>query len=723
MYNQQPPQPQPQQQSESIDQSQQQNNNSDSLIFKKPISSLYTKSKSKKEDNIDNKIHNKSPSSSTEDLYNNIEQQQQQQQQQSQQQQQYHSPPYRIVSQEYPAIEEEEELEEGEIKTMTLHPNQQQQQYLKPNNHDNSKQSVSPIHSITSPMISGSSSNQSKRSHKRASSHGGPSKSNIQYLYQSNSPPNSTISYLSPQYPTSILKQYPLQASPTTTTTTTTPPSTTITSSTPGSNSNNSNNNKNKTWSPSATRKKNKVQLDPSLFQQQQQQQVDSNSPPISPRNINRDVNHRRAISWEPPLDGKPLETLNQIIKEKKDAILQRERELMIKQKMLYNLSTNQQSPSVQSPPLITSPTSVLSTSSSSSSTSSSPSSMSSNNNMLSPSNISPPTSLSPSPLTQSTTPTTTPHVMKHNRSKSDTNTVLKLNLLKRSNQQSQQQQQSAPSIDHQTQQQQQYIPVSNEMTHHTSIGFVPIKKIQSSTIDGTKSPKLLHSSPRNPAYLEGSNNGTPHHKQQGSGSSSTSLYSPLTTTTTTTTTTSTTSPILSSYPRRKSVDPLTFLSNSHLAGNGVGGRGGGRNSINSQILNSLKNMDLDEFEEEIDKEIQNVILQTKNLQDKVVLLERVRCAAPDPLLMLFGDNCRTVSKKSHKQQQQQQQLQQQQSPQLPQHPTISFQDTPHIGIPTATSRNKPHIHMATRCPDKTKSKNLVSSLPRSSAFSPPPRS
>ncbi|EGC38148.1 hypothetical protein DICPUDRAFT_93901 [Dictyostelium purpureum] len=160
--------------------------------------------------------------------------------------------------------------------------------------------------------------------------------------------------------------------------------------------------------------------------------------------------------------------------------------------------------------------------------------------------------------------------------------------------------------------------------------------------------------------------------------------------------------------------------------------------------------MNLDEFEEELDKEIQQVILQTKNIQGKMDLLERARCSAPDPLLMLFGENCKTVidKKYNHHHHQPSQPspiisnlsgsanhnnspvllsssntLQQQNilSPNLNQninYPT--FQDTrPHNGVTTRTSRKKP-TNMNSRCPDKSKSKNLNPSLmPRASAFSP----
>eukprot|EP01113_Clastostelium_recurvatum_P045182 TRINITY_DN7729_c0_g1_i2.p1 TRINITY_DN7729_c0_g1~~TRINITY_DN7729_c0_g1_i2.p1 ORF type:complete len:800 (-),score=148.08 TRINITY_DN7729_c0_g1_i2:40-2079(-) len=48
---------------------------------------------------------------------------------------------------------------------------------------------------------------------------------------------------------------------------------------------------------------------------------------------------------------------------------------------------------------------------------------------------------------------------------------------------------------------------------------------------------------------------------------------------------------------------------------------------------------------EDIEEEIEWIRQKTQDIQDKVEILERVRCQAPDPLAMLFGDNGRSMGR------------------------------------------------------------------------------
>eukprot|EP01133_Synstelium_polycarpum_P006508 gene6508-7538_t len=279
---------------------------------------------------------------------------------------------------------------------------------------------------------------------------------------------------------------------------------------------------------------------------------------------------HRRTVSWEPPLEGESLEALNQIIKEKKDALLMRERELMLQQRMLNEniRGTHQSSPSASSSP--------------------------------------PNSNFRPSITEDGNSSPMSPHTAniksKHNRSKSDTNTLVKLHLLKK--------QQADSSSFH---------PISSG-EHY--LAPIPQKspKILSPN-DGSRSPRNIVS-PRPMSKQEYSDyvEKQLHYKQQ---------QDRLTTTTTTTTTTSMTSPIHTNYSRRKSVDPMTLLAASNSMASPItsssSSRAPPKNILSTQYLNSLINMDLHELEEEIDKEIQQVILHTKTIQGKVDLLERSR--------------------------------------------------------------------------------------------------
>ncbi|KAF2077355.1 hypothetical protein CYY_001358 [Polysphondylium violaceum] len=710
-----------------------------------------------------------------------------------------------------------------------------------------------------------------KRSHKRSNSHGLPSKPILYHSPPANQyllPPTQTspltinpnvnvLPTINARSPTTIL--YTANLSPPSSISLVKSPTIGILSNNNYNNSNysisngNNSNNSHRTWSPSTTGRKKKPPIDPLLFIAPQQQQqplslsipipippqhhmdVNGNksSPPASPRTRElKDINHRRAVSWDTQVGKQqPIEKLNQIIKEKREAILQRERELLIKQKILeheFNSRTNSNNNEIGTSPSITTP---LSSSIGSSSTVAVPSS---SNSTPSPHGTSPPI---PSLLIQSPpiqvqqqqqqqqvtplqqSPLNRP-VVKHNRSKSDTVSVMK-NLSNLKNQQLQQQQQqqlqlllnqhhlqSPPSLSSSSPSQQQYVtsPITNSKKSTTRI---PIN-----------SPKLQHSSTSN----------LHHYSISSSSNNNSNNNSPAATTTTTTTylsspvlsaglqpipqhysstsvslvsSPSTSSSSISKAPRRKSVDPMTFISlnqqQNYIVNNNNNAnhqytnhklyhqqqqyyqhqqllqqhynqqqqqqhynqqylhqhqqqyqqhqhqqqqqysKHNSNSFITAQILNSLKNMDIEEFEEELDKEIQQVILQTKSIQGKVDLLERVRCTAPDPLLMLFGENCKSVVQNKKSSSISPSTTSSAFSPAFtssnnnninnninnnntysPIVDGISFQDTRPLGVPTRTSRKKP-IQSLSRCPDKTKSKNL-NSLPRASAFSPPPR-
>ncbi|KYQ89688.1 hypothetical protein DLAC_09655 [Tieghemostelium lacteum] len=606
---------------------------------------------------------------------------------------QYHSPPYsnRII--QSPNIVD-----------------QQQQQYTIIKEEDDrillfedpTKRSISPIYTSSVP----------KRTHKRSNSHNPPSKS----ILYTNSPPISS-------------NQPPLYIS--------SPPNIKSPPIIYNSNYINSNNNSNKniTWSPSATKKKGqlKTSLDPSIFLplnggglshtslSHGSSPVDGRSPPLSPRNSNSNninvnsnpisINHKRGVSWEPQLQGKSFEALNQLIKEKKESILQREKELLLKQKIIDSkLSSSPPSSGGSIPiPQSSGTTQVVST------TTSGPSS--------------PPISMM-APIQQPPV-----RVLKHNRSKSDTTTILKLNnALKKS------------GVTNPSQQPvNNYIIISEPMVPQNSTSTTtttttttilsptpsPIPKLGKdsvgSGVSGNKSPSYQNklyttTSPRTPPFIIT----TPQQQQQQQQEN----Y------------------MKQQKQRRKSVDPNTLIHQHHIQQqqhyltptlNSATSKLKTSTYNLQQLLSSLKSWDLDEFEEEIDKEIQQVILQTKNIQGKVDLLERVRCTAPDPLLMLFGENCKninttTTSTNNNNNNGNSNNINNSKSPNIKYNKFIS---SPHLyQVPSSNNNNNVYYpaseHSTTiiynefsnggrGCPDKSKSKNL-NSLPRSSAFSPPPR-
>ncbi|GAM26863.1 hypothetical protein SAMD00019534_100380 [Acytostelium subglobosum LB1] len=442
-----------------------------------------------------------------------------------------------------------------------------------------------------------------------------------------------------------------------------------------------------RTWSPSRVRKSKSGTTMEQITSQLPNMMISSNiaagggavtttspkdlhviSPALSPRG----GEHRRTISWEAPIEGESLEALNQLIKEKKDALLHRERELLQQQRMLSE-------------------------------------SLKYAGDM--------PVGVMPNPPITSLK-------SKHNRSKSDTNTIVKLNQMKKQNEQ--------PG----------YNSTSSEQQYQQYLLPMAVKSPKTNlTPNESRSPRP-HSTPRpiSKEYNE-------YHKQQQQQQQQqqSQLY-PHVTTTTTTTTTSTTSP-LTAYSRRKSVDPYQFASlnsashlNSRTPIGGSGGASFNKPTLSNQYFNNLMQMDLHELEEEIDKEIQQVILQTKSIEGKVEMLERVRCTAPDPLLMLFGENCRPPNVQKTNKSKQSTSMSPSTlspannpntfvtSPSLVHYPSNSSSSATFTNIPyeptTTTSHNKPihHHHPSTRGPDRSKSKNLSSAIPRSSAFSPPPR-
>ncbi|EFA80334.1 hypothetical protein PPL_07167 [Heterostelium album PN500] len=650
--------------------------------------------------------------------------------------QQYHSPSYSRIIQ--PPIEEDVLYQQQQ---QHLQQQQQQQQQTPPQLHiDYIRRSTSPTSMMNTLQVSPSSSNTQKRTHKRSNSHG-PLFRSSQQQQQQHQQLQQQI-YSSPQQLQQLQQQqqqyshysqqppilYPIHSSPPNVSGSRPLLSPSVISRSNSSNGLGSGAGSYGTWSPSTHTRVKKTGSKLSVEQQLQHLQgllnsttpkdLVTTSPTLSPRstgnnNNNNSINnnnnvggvnmlaandhHRRTVSWEPPLEGESLETLNQIIKEKKDALLMRERELKKQQKMINETLKNN-------------------------------------------SHSSPPNVLEPSPLSSSSTlitpPISTPPTIKskHNRSKSDTNTLVKLQLLKK--------QPSTSNLMNDMDQQQQQHLQQLQMQQQQYLSPVAIKspKVLSPN-DGSRSPRP-HSSPRPITKAEYNEYLKQQQQQQ--------MY-PHVTTTTTTTTTSTTSPLShQNYSRRKSVDPMTFGSILNNANNNNNGNGptspvnhmkysSKQPVLSSQYLNQLMNIDLHEIEEEIDKEIQQVILQTKNIQGKVEMLERVRCTAPDPLLMLFGDNCRTArvqNKKSNKNiinnnnnnininSPIQPTNNIMSSPSLVHYPpttTTTFIDTP--TTTRSNSRTKILQPTTTRCPDRTKSKNLSSSVPRSSAFSPPPRS
>eukprot|EP01112_Ceratiomyxa_fruticulosa_P020934 TRINITY_DN7265_c0_g1_i1.p1 TRINITY_DN7265_c0_g1~~TRINITY_DN7265_c0_g1_i1.p1 ORF type:complete len:709 (+),score=174.52 TRINITY_DN7265_c0_g1_i1:89-2215(+) len=319
-----------------------------------------------------------------------------------------------------------------------------------------------------------------------------------------------------------------------------------------------------------------------------------------------QDAHHRRTVSWDPPsiiLPGNSA-ALTQLLREKKEALLLRERELLKVKERQQALRREQwaQAQAQQTP------------------------------------TVPPPQTLQPPPIRHA-------RDSHHNRSKSDPNVIpllLKVNQLQQLNK-SRERHAAAVSPQH------NYIS--------------PRQGQDPSRVGLTTSPRLSGTSqerhnPLSPLSLNDSLSGmsltrinsSPHlsngeaeiaeleeliglrHKQLVEKG------------------------ILPPISDRNSTDS----SQKYLAG-GVEYRVGGsgrvvldrweqRNENNNNIRDELIVPEeiITSLVEDIEEEIEWIRQKTQDIQDKVEILERVRCQAPDPVTMLFGDDGRVVGWRPH---------------------------------------------------------------------------